>query len=198
MKGSNPIAKYAEGEIVIAVLAAGKGSRFGGGKLDAALRGKPLGRWITQSAEQAGFSRRIIIVGRSAPRFVQSLLGWDVVDNPDAEDGMGTSIAAAAKAAQGCTRLVIALADMPRVSTAHLRNIASQSAVVFTAYPDGHAGVPAAFPARSLPRLAKLSGTNGAASIDWEEDIKLIPPPDCGELDDVDTAEMLERLRIKL
>ncbi|MGB7408233.1 MAG: nucleotidyltransferase family protein [Pontixanthobacter sp.] len=197
MKGSSPIAEHAEGEIAIAVLAAGKGSRFGGGKLDAALRGKPLGRWITQSAEQAGFSRRIVIVGQSAPNFIQNLSDWDVVENPDAEEGMGTSIAAAAKAAQGCTRLVIALADMPRVSAGHLRNIASQSAIVFTAYPDGHAGVPAAFPTRCLPRLAKLSGTKGAASIGWEEGIQLFPPPDYGELDDVDTLEALERLRIK-
>ncbi len=198
MKGSNPIAEYAEGEIAIAVLAAGKGSRFGGGKLDATLRGKPLGRWITQSAEQAGFSRRIIIVGQTTPNFIQGLSGWDVIEKPDAEDGMGTSIAAAAKAAEGCTRLIIALADMPRVSTAHLRNIASQSAIVFTAYPDGHAGVPAAFPARCLPRMENLSGTNGAASIDWEEDIQLLPPPEYGELDDVDTVEMLERLRVTL
>lgn len=198
MKSSRPIAERLENGIVIAVLAAGKGRRFGGGKLDAALRGEPLGRWVTHSAEQAGFSRRMVIVAGSPARFTQSLAGWDVVENRDAEDGIGTSIAVAAKAAHGCTRLVITLADMPLVSAGHLRTIASRPAIVFTAYPDEHAGVPAAFPARCLPSLTKLSGTKGAASIGWKDEIQLVPPPDYGELDDVDTVETLERLQMNL
>ena len=32
--------------VFVAVLAAGRASRFGGGKLDADLAGKPVGQWV--------------------------------------------------------------------------------------------------------------------------------------------------------
>lgn len=179
----------------IAILASGQSSRFGGSKLDAELKGRPLGDWVIRSAEQAGFTRQMIVVGPTAPCFVDGLTAWEIVTNTNAADGMGTSIAAAAKAVSGSSRLVIALADMPLISARHLRELRATDAITFTSYPDGKPGAPAAFPPRCFERLGTLSGDHGAASIGWEEATERLLPPADSKLDDVDTLASLAHLR---
>ena len=197
MNGSSPIADFAADRTAIAVLAGGKASRFGGVKLDADLGGKPLGKWICDTADGAAWKHRFIVTSCSAPDFVSALAGWQRVENADADQGIGTSIAAAAKAARGCERLLIALADMPLVSAAHLRAISTRTGLTFTQYPNGRIGVPAAFPERCFAPLERLSGEQGAASIDWQKPIATIAP-NASELVDVDTAQALHRLRAEL
>ena len=41
----------------VAVLAAGRGKRFGGGKLEATCAGKPLGRWVLDAVRKRGWGR---------------------------------------------------------------------------------------------------------------------------------------------
>lgn len=195
MKNCNPVTDQS---VAIAVLAAGKGSRFGGGKLDADLGEKPVGKWITDSAELTCFDRFIIVTGKDRPDFSKGLVGWDQMTNQKADQGIGTSISMAVNTAHGSDRLVVVLADMPLVSSDHLRKLASGSGISFTAYPHGRFGVPAAFPSRSYSRLAALSGPNGAASIDLGEKVELLAPSNPDELCDVDTVSALEVLRTRL
>ena len=45
-------------EPYVALLAAGRGTRFGGNKLETACAGKPLGRWAIEAIEEAGRDAR--------------------------------------------------------------------------------------------------------------------------------------------
>lgn len=69
-------------EPLAAVLAAGRGVRFGGGKLEAICGGKPLGRWAVEAAETA-LSPGLIVTG---PEGVSFAPGWAVLTNYRSED----------------------------------------------------------------------------------------------------------------
>ena len=152
--------------IGIILLAAGRGTRFGGDKLSRDLRGKPL-----------------------CPR-----AGWEAVINHHADEGMGSSIAAGvAAAAPKCERLVIALADMPLVEPGHFRDLARLRGTVFTRYDDGAEGPPAAFPKKAFAALQTLTGERGARHLDLGETDTLIPA-NGHMLADVDTPAALDAL----
>lgn len=185
-----------EPKVAIALLAAGQAERFGGGKLDALCAGKPLGAWAAQAVEAAKCAFQLVVVPTACPAFAKELKGWSLVTNTAPEEGIAGSIRIAATAAQGFSRLVIALADMPLINTAHLRALAAADGIVFTAYPDGDRGVPAAFPARCFGRLIELKGS--AARLDWGEEITLFSPPSPQSLLDVDTADDLTRTQALL
>ncbi|QWC56585.1 NTP transferase domain-containing protein [Erythrobacter sp. 3-20A1M] len=190
--------------ILMVLLAAGAARRFGGGKLDASVAGRPLGAWAASALQQLPATGRLIVVPPAAPAFVADLAGWDLAVNPAAERGIGGSIAVAARhaATHGFDRMVIALADMPLVPSEHLIALADGDAIAFTRYPDGRPGVPAAFPARCFAALSQLSA-GGAAQHDWGEEIELVESPEPEALCDVDVSAdlapveclLLERMR---
>jgi CTP:molybdopterin cytidylyltransferase MocA len=152
--------------VLAAVLAAGRGRRFGGRKLDARCAGRPLGAWALQAVEEAGLVPRIIIVPPQVPAFAQES-GWPLVVNPSAEAGLGTSLACAAQAAmqQDAAALLVVLADMPLVHAALLRDLLASPAPAAVAHAPGRPGVPALLPASTFPQLAALAGDHGAAGL---------------------------------
>ena len=176
----------------VVLLAAGQAKRFGGGKLVADFRGQPLWTWAADIADEFEFSERLLVVGPNSPIGRRS--GWRLVENPVADRGMGTSIAAGVSALTGCDRVVILLADMPLVSPTHLDRILAVQSAAFTRYRDGKPGCPAIFPRSVFPLLKSLKGDRGARSLDLN-DAELIPPPDERELADVDEVCDLRRLK---
>lgn len=179
--------------IGIALLAAGAGRRLGGGKLQADLGGRPLWRWASEAAEQAGFFTRWLI---AAPEFAgEAPPGWQLAENAEASEGIAASLRLAAGLARGCRRLVVALADMPFVPPAHLRLLAEGDGTTFTRYPDGREGVPAAFPQGALPQLATLTGDRGARALPWGGGVTCLSPSGALSLLDIDTAADLARAR---
>lgn len=152
--------------VLVAVLAAGLATRFGGGKLDADCAGKPLGSWVLQTVEQAGFVPGIIVTGPVAPTFTAKAEGWKLITNRDPAAGLGTSLALAAAQAKAASRdLLVLLADMPLIAPAHLKALTAEKRVAATHYPDGRPGVPAYFPQSSLEQLVNISGERGASAI---------------------------------
>ena len=124
------------------LLAAGSARRFGGGKLYAPLGGRPLWEWAAGRLEAAGFvSRYLVVKGGDDPQ--PGRPGWQLVENPSAEEGIASSIRAGVLAAAGHARVVIALADMPFVDPNHL----------------------AALAADAFPDLLELRGDRGAAAL---------------------------------
>lgn len=155
----------AEG-VLAAVLAAGRGRRFGGDKLDAPCADRPLGAWALRAVEQAEIVQRIIIVPPQVPEFAQQS-GWPLIVNSAPEAGLGTSLASAARAAidRGAVALLVLLADMPLVDAAMLRSLLASPAPAAVAHAPGRPGVPALLPASIFTELVSLAGDRGAAGL---------------------------------
>jgi molybdenum cofactor cytidylyltransferase len=177
-------------EPAVAVLAAGRGMRFGGGKLEAICAGKPLGRWVLDAVEDAGLGPGVIVTG---PEGVSFAAGWTALVNRQPERGIGSSLALAAGAAleRGDAALLVLLADMPLVPAAYLRKLALSPAPAATRQPGGHPGVPALLDRELMESAATLSGDRGAGPL--LAGATVLDPP-AGMLRDVDTAEDLEEV----
>lgn len=151
-------------DVLVAILGAGRSSRFGNDKLHQPCRGKPLGLWSLEAALRLG-QRVIWIAASNHPCLVDGRC--DVIVNPKHIEGIGTSIAIAAEAARvrGADMLLLMLADMPLVSSNLLQALIDHGAPAASRYPDGKLGVPALFPKSMLTVLESLSGDEGASSI---------------------------------
>jgi molybdenum cofactor cytidylyltransferase len=106
-------------EVLVAILGAGAGSRMGGKKLDRELtiagsEPSALGSFAVDVALQ--LNRRLLFVAPpEVPAFLSYYAGrLQVVVNPEAADGMATSLRLVVRTAQkvGTERLLIMLANM--------------------------------------------------------------------------------------
>jgi CTP:molybdopterin cytidylyltransferase MocA len=178
---------------LIAVLAAGLGSRFGGGKLDAACGERLLGEWAVVAALETGWPVAVV-AGPGERRFLAPFAGRvSVIENASPSAGIGSSVALAAGAARkaGASAMVLMLADMPLVQPGSIRKLAQLARVhgmSATAWPGGRNGVPACFRPGHFDALASLSGDVGAQALlrSCPEDALL--RLDAEQLSDVDTA----------
>lgn len=184
-------------DITLILLAAGKSSRYGdiGSKLDEDFLGKPLGAHVAVTLEAMPFKERIAIVNGS--RIDYGRYGFRVVHNDDPAQGMSRSVrlGVACAKASGSAAVLIALADMPRVTTAHIYRMldCADGAHAVVTSSDGHAPKPPAiFGADRFDFLLDLKGDEGAREL-VRSGRHVITTP--AELIDVDTAEDMERLR---
>lgn len=99
------------------VLAAGAGSRFGGGKLLAVLDGRPLVRHVIDAAMAAGLDPIVLVVPPG-----DGLAGLDLaparpVANPSPQEGLSSSVRIGLRALEGeaVDAAVILPGDQPRV-----------------------------------------------------------------------------------
>ena len=182
---------------LVAVLAAGRGSRFGGDKLDADCGGKPLGQWALDAVAAAGLDPGMIVVGPDKPQFAAASMGWQLLTNPDPDAGQGGSVALAARAAGG-RALLLVLADMPLVDPEHLRRLARCPGSAATLYPDGRVGAPACVAAEHVGQLERLTGDRGAGGVLAGLPGLTAMGADPGSLLDVDDAGNLEQVRALL
>ncbi len=117
--------------VVAILLAAGSSTRFGGEKLLAPWRGRPLYEHALDALLASPAVAETIVVlqpGFAAPparprcRFVV---------NPDHAEGMGASLRAGVRAAPGDAEVfLVALADMPRITPALIASLIACPAVV--------------------------------------------------------------------
>ena len=187
------------GPLAIALLAAGKASRFGGGKLDAELRGKRLGRHALDAALALDQGPVIVVIGDPVPVFAAEVGHVELLANPHAADGLGTSVALAARHAseQGAMALLLLAADMPLVSATTLRrliDVCAPGVPSAVRHADGHPGIPACFPHDWFDALQELGEDRGAGALLRASDsVRGIAVP-LEELVDIDTTQDLERL----
>jgi molybdenum cofactor cytidylyltransferase len=191
------------GKVTIAILAAGKAERFGGGKLDAELGSWPLGNYALDAALDCELGRPLIVAGDPPPLFASEAdRRWRarLALNPDADEGLATSVAVAARLADeaGSELLLLTLADMPHVSTATLLELigaAGPKKPAAVLHEASHPGIPACFPRDYFDALRQLKGDKGAGELlRRAKHIALIEVP-YSELADVDTPEDLAVLR---
>lgn len=158
----------APSSIAAVVLAAGLSTRFGGDKLLHPYAGKPLAAHIADTLAAMPLAHRVAIVPPApSPRAeLFSERGFELVTNPDPQQGMGSSLALGARRAAelGADALLLCLADMPNVTARHLTELiaaADDSDAVATAF-DQSRGPPAIFARRLFGDLADLTGDHGA------------------------------------
>lgn len=177
-------------DTILILLAAGKSARFGGerSKLDEPLHGIPLGLHAASALSDVPFQQRVAIVRRC--RIDYAAHGFQVIENSDPAGDMASSLRLGVAFAkeQGAAAILIALADMPGVTAAHIRRLldaAGGSDAVVASTSSGRAPRPPAVFGRSLfAQLLSLSGDHGAR--DLIRAGRLVEAP-MDELVDIDT-----------
>lgn len=182
------------------LLAAGSASRFGAQKLLAPLHGRPLVLHALTALLPA-VEHLIAVVGPNNDALAALLAhaGASVVVCDDAALGMGHSLACGARHAPTGANLLIALGDMPAVTTASISLIATALAdgagiaVPVYASQRGH---PVGFAARFTPLLCGLTKDQGARTVllAHADAVQEFAVDDPGVLADVDTPADLQRL----
>ncbi|BAK66295.1 MobA-related protein [Sphingobium sp. SYK-6] len=183
--------------LVVALLGAGRSSRFGReDKLLATLGGRPLIAWAAQAGLGIPAARHLVIAGPDA-RLSAACPGYVLLPNPHPEDGLASSLRIAAGAARGlgATALLILLADMPFVDAGHLAGLVTQwdqdgSQPLFSRAPGGPPQPPALFPAAFLPMIETLQGDRGARALAGDA---LIVEAPADRMIDIDTPADLAR-----
>ena len=185
------------------LLAAGAGSRFGGGKLLASMRGRPLIEVTLSGLRGAPVDEIMVVVGKDAKelRSVCEPYGARVIENPDWARGMSTSVRAGLLACAPLAQAaVVALADQPLVgaeAVARLVEAFEDGAKVAVATYGGERRNPVLFDREVWPLLLRgLSGDKGARVVleRHPELVTEVPCDDVADPTDVDTVEDLRRL----
>ena len=110
------------------VLAAGAGSRFGGGKLLARVGGRPVLQHVLDAIAATGLTRVVVVLGNDAAA-IESTIAWraeERVINPDPDRGLASSLQAGMRAVGAdADAVLVALGDQPLVSSEKLRALVS-------------------------------------------------------------------------
>jgi len=182
------------------LLAAGSAQRFGAPKLLYALQdGVPVAVAAASALLQV-LPNTIAVVrpGDHALIALFSQIGLQVVENPLADAGMGTSLAAGVTATTGATGWIVALADMPWVQPATITALVDRlqvgASMVAPVYA-GQRGHPVGFSSRWLQPLQGMSGDKGAREllVKYPDKLELLATEDVGVLQDIDHPQDLSR-----
>lgn len=187
------------------LLAAGGSSRLGHPKQLLPYRGRTLLRHAAQTALLSQCRPVVVVLGAQPDRLRPELDGLKVlvVDNPDWEQGMGSSIRAGMAAlelsAPDLAGVVLMLCDQPLLTPLSLNALVQAHAdtgppLVVSEY-GGTRGVPAFFSHGLFPELRALTGAQGAKPLIVRYASEAVALPLPAGVWDVDTAEDYERLK---
>ena len=182
-------------DTALVLLAAGRSRRFDGDKLAEPFLDKPLAYHVVTALENIPFCARIAVVSDTVLDFAAR--GYHVVENPDPSLGQARSLCHGVSMAkrQGCQAVLVALADMPRVTAAHIYRMfdAADGAETIVASSDGkQPRPPALFGSGMFDALLDLQGDEGGRQL-IKRGHHVVTSP--AELVDIDTREELEELR---
>jgi len=165
--------------VVAVILAAGFSTRLGTSKQDIVFEGETL----VERAE------------RLARAVADEVIVVTPALNPDAAEGIASSIRAGVRLAGDNARVLIMLCDQPLITIEHLRELlAIDAPIVATGYAD-IAGVPAVFAPEFASELLALLGDRGArVVIEAHRDVTRVVPFEDAAVD-IDSADDLRKLR---
>jgi molybdenum cofactor cytidylyltransferase len=175
------------------LLAAGAGTRFGGGKLLAPLHGKPLVLHALAALQTAVDG--VIAAVRPGDDALHAILreaGAQVLVCPRAADGMGHSLADAARQVPAGCSVLVALGDMPAIQQDTIRRLRAAldaGAALVVPVHRGWRGHPVGFAAGFVPALTALDGDQGARALlqRHQAEVLAVPVDDAGIVTDIDT-----------
>lgn len=181
--------------VTLILLAAGRSQRFGkADKLMAPYLGQPLGMHVVVALEAVPFRERIAVVSDTALDLAGC--GYRIVANDDPAAGLGRSLRLGVRAAleEGAQSVLIALADMPKVTATHIYRLLdrAEGPEAIVASSDGvDPRPPALFGCAHLDALLTAQGDMGAREL-VKRGHHVVTNP--AELTDVDTPDDLNRL----
>jgi molybdenum cofactor cytidylyltransferase/nicotine blue oxidoreductase len=193
-------------DVAVAVLAAGRGSRFGGERPKSLVEwhGRPLVSWALEAAVTSGLFPVLLVTGHGRDSVADAApAGVDVVHSPHWHRGIAHSLRAALTALEGYDAVgavCIGLADQPRVGAEAYRRLATaraDGATLAVATYGGTRGNPVLL-ARSLwPEAHELDGDVGARVLMQRHPVVEVPCDDTGSPVDVDTPDDLQNLDVQ-
>ncbi len=204
----------ASAPLTVMVIAAGRGRRFGKtSKLEADLAGQSVLARALAAYADVDFVSRLLVVrepsGKSAT--IGRDLGWQVIVNGQADDGMGTSLACGVRhllsqdAVSQPDALLVGLGDMPLIRPETITGLVraygeNQGVSIMAPLHGGRRGHPVLFARSHFAELARCQGDQGARSVieTSSTDIHRWCCDDPGICVDVDTKDDLERARAML
>ncbi len=140
------------------ILAAGAGSRFGGGKLLATIGGRPVLGHVLDTIAAAGLTDVVVVLGADAEA-IEAAIDWNGerrVVNPAPERGLSSSLQVGFEAVgSDVGAILVALGDQPLVSVDAIRALLDAPVrkgrpIVVPAYDDEHGAQPRPDPARRV------------------------------------------------
>ena len=177
------------------VLAAGAGSRFGGGKLLAPIGGRPILQHVLDALSTAGIDDVVVVLGADTAA-IESAIEWRAerrIVNPDPDRGLSSSLALGFETIGPATGAVlVALGDQPLVSVEVIRALLEAPAtkarpIVVPAYADEHGRNPVLVRHAAFDLVSEAAGDRGLGPVlEAHPDLVAEIPVD-GANPDVDT-----------
>lgn len=181
------------GSVALVLLAAGRGSRFGGGKLAAMLAGKPVIAHVAAATQALPLAQRILVAAPAVP----GLPGFTRVplDPPDAPQSR--SLALGLAAIGDAHAVLIALADMPLVPPAHFaRMLEAFDGDRLTSACEGQRLPPALLGRAHFAALGALTGDRGAGALLRDAPTVPLTPDQALDIDTPADLARAERLLV--
>lgn len=192
---------------VALVLAAGAGSRFGGGKLRAPLGGRPVLGHVLEALATAGLDDIVVVLGDDADA-VEAAIAWRGerrVRNPRPQDGLASSLRigldAAAEGAPPVDAVLVTLGDQPALAPGVVRAVLEAAAgsdrpIVRPRYPHDDAPNPVLVRRPAWALAAGLEGDRGLGPFLASQPELVLEVPVPGTNPDVDTPADLRALEL--
>ncbi|MGW0731660.1 nucleotidyltransferase family protein [Streptomyces sp. NPDC002851] len=193
------------GPVAGLLLAAGGGRRLGGRpKALLPYRGRPLVEHAVRVLREGGCATVHVVLGAAAEtvRARARLEGCVVVENPDWETGMGSSLRVGldSLAGTGARAALVSLVDQPGIGAAAVRRVrlaGTSSSSLVTAVYEGKRGHPVLFGAQRWADIAATATGDRGARGYLEAHAAEITPVECADVAeayDIDTEADLFRL----
>lgn len=185
--------------IPIVIPAAGKSSRMrGSDKLMQLIDGIPLLRHTVLTALRSGIGPVLVTLPDTGHPRRSALEGLDltIIAVPDADEGMNASLRrAVARLPDQSRGVMILLADLPDLSAHDLRTVSEcvdlepEFDIWRGATEEGEPGHPVIFSSDLYPKIAQLTGDEGAQGLVRKYGTQLVPLPGQNARTDLDTPE---------
>ena len=192
-------------KVAALVLAAGRSSRMGAAnKLLAEFDGVPMALRAVNAALASRVASVTVVVGHEAAQVEALLAGRkiNIVRNADFAQGMSTSLRAGLAAVPSeAEAAVVLLADMPRITAAHVDRLIdafdAQQPSIVVPQRNGRRGNPILWPREFFARMQAVSGDQGARGLleANPQRIRAVDMDDDAIHADVDTPEDLQGLK---
>ena len=199
-----PRARPDGARIAAIVLAAGAGSRFGGGKLLAPLEGRPILQHVLERLEAAGLDEVVVVGGADADALQETVDRWGarLVVNPTPDAGLSSSLKVGIEAVSDeADAALITLGDQPLLPARAVRALLEAGArpgqpIVVPVYGNDAGRNPVLLRREAFPLIAQTSGDRGLGPLldAHPELVDEIPVRVEGGNPDVDTREDLVAL----